>query len=115
MLSATISVTYLVLPLLSLYERVRMRPSMKSWVPFLTYFSATSAKFLYFSATSAKFLQHTILCHSVCSFSSPEVRSLNFSVVASENVAVTTPLSRCLTSGSLPAFPISRTLFNEKK
>ena len=80
-----------------------MRPSMKSCVPFLTYFSAISAKFL----------QHTMLCHSVCSFISPVLRSLYLSVVAREKVAFMVPLSRCRISGSLPAFPISRTLFSD--
>ena len=101
-LSATISVVYLFAPVWSVQLLLRSFPSTKIWAPF----------FMYFSESSAKFLQHTILCHSVWSCNSPAL-FLNLSVVAKVKDATAVPVSRCLTSGSFPTFPISITLLND--
>src|SRR5258705_9847413 len=81
-----------------------MRPSTKSLSPFLQYFSTTSA-------SPVPLVFHTThRCHSVFSCFSP-FAEFHVRLVASENVATRLPPVVDLTSGSLPRFPISITLF----
>src|SRR6202162_3471898 len=81
-----------------------MRPSTKSLSPFLQYFSTTSA-----SPVPLEF-HTTHRCHSVFSCFSP-FGEFQLRVVAIENVATRLPPVVDRTSGSLPRFPISITLF----
>src|SRR6267143_3694967 len=81
-----------------------MRPSTKSLSPFLQYFSTTSA-------SPVPLVFHTThRCHSVFSCFSP-LAEFHVRLVASENVATLLPPVVERTSGSLPRFPISITLF----
>ena len=59
--SAMISVTYLSIPALSVYFRYDRCPIINSWLPFL----------IYCCARSAKLLHATILCQHVSSISLP--------------------------------------------
>src|ERR1700694_464941 len=81
-----------------------MRPSTYILSPFLQYFSTTSAR-------PEPLLFHTThRCHSVFSCFSP-LGEFHDRLVASEKVATLLPPVVDRTSGSLPRFPISMTLF----
>src|SRR3954453_17875512 len=81
-----------------------MRPSTYILSPFLQYFSTTSAR------PEPLVFHTTHRCHSVFSCFSP-FGVLHCRLVASEKVATRLPPVVDLTSGSLPRFPISITLF----
>src|SRR3954468_4982426 len=81
-----------------------MRPSTYILSPFLQYFSTTSAR------PEPLVFHTTHRCHSVFSCFSP-FGEFHCRLVASENVATRLPPVVDLTSGSLPRFPISITLF----
>src|SRR3954469_14345880 len=81
-----------------------MRPSTYILSPFLQYFSTTSARPVPFV------FQTTHRCHSVFSCFSP-FGEFHCRLVASEKVATLLPPVVDRTSGSLPKFPISITLF----
>src|SRR5688572_7161000 len=99
-----ISVEYLVWPSLSCHCRYSIRPSTNSLSPFFTYFSTMSAswEFLLFQTTQR--------CHSVFSCLLP-LASFHERLVANEKLATRLPPAADRTSGSLPRFPISVTLF----
>ena len=63
---------------------------------------------------SAKFRHAIMLCHSVRFCILPSL-SLYDSDVANENFASVNPSSKVLSSGSLPKFPMSVTLFSPCK
>src|SRR5712675_2440378 len=81
-----------------------MRPSTYTRSPFLQYFSTTSA------SVEALLFHTTHRCHSVFSCFSP-LGEFHCRLVASENVATLLPPVVDRTSGSLPRFTISITLF----
>src|SRR4051794_16798927 len=81
-----------------------MRPSTNSLSPFFTYRSTMSAR------VEALEFQTTHRCHSVFSCFAP-LASFHDLLVARENVATRFPPVVDRTSGSLPRFPISVTLF----
>src|SRR5687767_5964117 len=99
-----ISVEYFVCPSLSCHCRYSIRPSTNSLSPFFTYFSTMSAswEFLLFQTTQR--------CHSVFSCLLP-LASFHERLVAREKLATRLPPAADRTSGSLPRFPISVTLF----
>src|SRR3954465_8741417 len=80
-----------------------MRPSPYIFLPFLQYFSTTSAR------PEPLVFHTTQRCHSVFSCFSP-FGEFHCRLVASENVATRLPPVVDRTSGSLPRFPISITL-----
>src|SRR5882762_4642116 len=81
-----------------------MRPSTKSLSPFLTYRSTMSASCELFE------FHTTHRCHSVFSCFAP-LASFHDRLVAREKFATRLPPVADRTSGSLPRFPISCTLF----
>ena len=68
----------------------------------------------YSPAISASRPNIATLCHSVCSFISPEVLSFQLSVVAMRKFATVMPEGMALVSGSWPRLPTIMTLLTPR-